>query len=66
MSIYTDDDSAIAMDEDLPFEEDVMRNIYDFRSWWRYLQFKGDAPTRIRFMLYERALKELPGSYKLW
>jgi pre-mRNA-splicing factor SYF1 len=43
-----------------------MRNIYDFRSWWRYLQFKGDAPTRIRFMLYERALKELPGSYKLW
>ncbi len=43
-----------------------MRNIYDFRSWWRYLQFKGDAPPRIRFMLYERALKELPGSYKLW
>jgi len=50
----------------LHLQEDVIRNIYDFRSWWRYLQFKGDAPPRIRFMLYERALKELPGSYKLW
>jgi len=52
--------------EDLPHEEDVLRNPYSLKSWWRYLEFKEDASPNIRYLLYERALKELPGSYKLW
>jgi pre-mRNA-splicing factor SYF1 len=57
---------ASTADDDLPFEEDVLRNAGSLRSWWRYLQFKSDAPPKVRYLLFERALKELPGSYKLW
>jgi hypothetical protein len=34
-----------------------MRNPFSFRSWWRYLGFKADASPRIRFWVYERALR---------
>ncbi|CAL8465590.1 g5126 [Coccomyxa elongata] len=34
--------------------------------WWRYLEARRDAPARRRYILYERALKALPVSYKLW
>eukprot|EP01111_Echinosteliopsis_oligospora_P015171 TRINITY_DN5900_c0_g2_i1.p1 TRINITY_DN5900_c0_g2~~TRINITY_DN5900_c0_g2_i1.p1 ORF type:complete len:463 (+),score=107.52 TRINITY_DN5900_c0_g2_i1:117-1505(+) len=53
-------------DEDLTYEEDVLRNPYFLKSWLRYLDFKKDAPRRVRDMIFERALKSLPGSYKLW
>ena len=32
----------------------------------RYIEFKSSSPKRQRNLVYERALKELPGSYKLW
>jgi len=51
---------------DLPFEEDVLNNRYNLKAWWRYLEFKSTARARDRNVLHERALKELPGSYKLW
>ncbi|KAJ4833904.1 hypothetical protein Tsubulata_032938, partial [Turnera subulata] len=35
---------------DLMYEEEVLRNPFSLKMWWRYL----------------RALKALPGSYKLW
>ena len=53
-------------EEDFPYEEDVQRNPYSIRSWLRYLDFKSHASPRARFPIFERALKELPGSYKLW
>jgi pre-mRNA-splicing factor SYF1 len=53
-------------DEDVPYEEDVLNNRYSLKSWWRYLQFKKVAPPGTRNMIYERALREIPGSYKLW
>jgi pre-mRNA-splicing factor SYF1 len=53
-------------EEDIPYEEDVLRNPYSLKSWLRYLDWKQDSPARERNLLYERALKELPGSYKLW
>lgn len=55
-------------DEDLPFEEDCIRNPYSIKSWLRYLEFKiKDCKNWILvYLIYERALKQLPGSYKLW
>eukprot|EP00727_Mastigamoeba_balamuthi_P006500 m51a1_g2470 putative pre-mrna-splicing factor syf1-like (915) ;mRNA; f:38499-41375 len=55
-------------EEDLPYEEDVLRNPYHLKAWLRYLEFKTatSAPARVVNLIYERALRELPGSYKLW
>lgn len=50
----------------MPYEEDVLRNPYSVKHWLRYLEFKSDGSYYVRNLLYERALKELPGSYKLW
>mmetsp|Transcript_13375 Transcript_13375/g.16839 ORF Transcript_13375/g.16839 Transcript_13375/m.16839 type:complete len:855 (-) Transcript_13375:34-2598(-) len=52
--------------EDLPYEEEVQKNRYSLKAWLRYLQFKSHAGSKVRNILHERALKELPGSYKLW
>jgi pre-mRNA-splicing factor SYF1 len=51
---------------DVPFEEDVFNNRYNLKAWLRYLEFKSTSRARERNLLHERALKELPGSYKLW
>ena len=55
-------------EEDLPFEEDVIRNPYSLKSWLRYIDSKSKncinwLPV---YLIYERALKQIPGSYKLW
>jgi len=50
----------------MPYEEDVVRNGFSLVSWWRYLQAKSESEAARRFWLYERALREIPGSYKLW
>ncbi|CAA7029607.1 unnamed protein product [Microthlaspi erraticum] len=52
--------------EDLVHEEIVLRNPNTLKPWWRYLISKSDSPFKERFVIYERALKALPGSYKLW
>lgn len=44
----------------------MLRNPYSLKSWYFYLEFKEDAPSKIRNVIYERALQKLPGSYKLW
>ena len=51
---------------DLPFEEELLRNPHSLKSWLRYIESREDAPPRTINLLYERALRELPGSYKLW
>jgi hypothetical protein len=53
-------------DQDLLYEEDVLRNPYNLKGWWRYIQAKKGAKPAQRNLLFERAVKELPGSYKLW
>jgi len=50
----------------LPYEEEVLRDPYQLRHWWRYLQERRDKPGPRRWAVYERALRALPGSYKLW
>ena|SRR3990167_903022 len=53
-------------EEDIPFEEEVQKNRYSLKGWIRYLEHKNTASCRVRNLIHERALKELPGSYKLW
>lgn len=68
------DVSYFITDEDIPYEEEVARNQYSVKSWLRYLDHKEEALRNARgsldlrplFILFERCLKELPGSYKIW
>ncbi|KAL6206953.1 hypothetical protein ACLB2K_024198 [Fragaria x ananassa] len=52
--------------DDLLYEEELLRNPYSLKLWWRYLIARSDAPFKKRRTIYERAVKSLPGSYKLW
>ena len=74
----------IPEEEDFPYEEEVIRNPYNVKSWLRYIEFKQSwfsgqsseymaqhpGEVRRRYLClditYERALRVLPGSYKLW
>lgn len=53
-------------EEDIPYEEEILRNAYSVKHWLRYIEHKRNAPQFAVNIIYERALKELPGSYKLW
>ncbi|KAJ8300429.1 hypothetical protein KUTeg_021948 [Tegillarca granosa] len=53
-------------EDDLPYEEDILRNPFSVKCWLRYLEHKKEASKNTINLIYERALKELPGSYKLW
>lgn len=53
-------------DEDVAYEEEILRNPYSLKHWLRYIEHKKHAPHNAVNIVYERALKELPGSYKLW
>ncbi|KAH7545927.1 hypothetical protein FEM48_Zijuj01G0146100 [Ziziphus jujuba var. spinosa] len=63
MSISTD---FYPSQDDLLYEEELLRNPFSLKLWWRYLIARSAAPFKKRFIIYERALKALPGSYKLW
>ena len=52
-------------DEDLLYEEELLRNPYSLRMWDRYIQARKGATVRRRTILFERALNALPGSYKV-
>jgi pre-mRNA-splicing factor SYF1 len=48
-------------EEDLLYEEEILRDPFSLKLWWRYLQARKDAPARKRRLLFERAIKALPG-----
>lgn len=50
----------------MPYEEEILRNAYSVKHWLRYIDHKKASPNSVINMVYERALKQLPGSYKLW
>uniref|UniRef100_A0A673MQQ9 Pre-mRNA-splicing factor SYF1 n=1 Tax=Sinocyclocheilus rhinocerous TaxID=307959 RepID=A0A673MQQ9_9TELE len=50
-------------DDDLPYEEEIIRNPYSVKCWIRYIEHKQNAQKSVLNMIYERALKELPGRY---
>eukprot|EP00761_Pharyngomonas_kirbyi_P004703 gb/GECH01004708.1/.p1 GENE.gb/GECH01004708.1/~~gb/GECH01004708.1/.p1 ORF type:complete len:902 (+),score=289.33 gb/GECH01004708.1/:1-2706(+) len=51
---------------DFEFENDISRNPHSLKHWLKYLEAKKHATPKVRNQLHERALKLLPGSYKLW
>ena len=50
-------------EEDVPYEEEILRNPYSVKFWMRYIEHKSQTGSSraILNMVYERALKELPG-----
>lgn len=48
-------------EDDLPYEEEILRNPHSVKCWLRYVEHKKDASSQQRNLIYERALKELPG-----
>ena len=58
---------AASMDpQELLFEDEISKNPYHIKLWWNYLLYKKGSVALQRYMIYERALKYLPRSYKLW
>lgn len=62
----SDSREILIADDDLPYEEEILRNPYSVKHWLRYIEHKKSTPKYGVNIIYERALKELPGSYKLW
>jgi pre-mRNA-splicing factor SYF1 len=58
-------DDLMPADEDLLYEEELLRNPYALKMWVRYLAARTGATAKRRYLLYERAVKALPGSYKV-
>ncbi len=52
--------------QDLSYEEEISRNPFYLKNWIKYLIFKKDAPVTKRYIIFERAVQNLPRSYKLW
>jgi pre-mRNA-splicing factor SYF1 len=50
----------------LQYEDEISRNPYHLKAWLKYLDYQRNEPVTDRYMIYERALKFLPRSYKLW
>ena len=53
-------------EQEYAYEEEIIRNPYVVKGWLRYAEYKRTAPPSQLNMIYERAVKQLPGSYKLW
>ncbi|KAF1770340.1 hypothetical protein GCK72_002158 [Caenorhabditis remanei] len=56
------------LSEDVPFEEDIIRNPTSVNCWQRYIDHKrqNKSPAKQVFLIYERALAIFERSYKLW
>lgn len=52
-------------DDDLIYEEEILRNPFNLKMWLRYIDARKSSSNKKRFLLYERALQALPGSYKV-
>lgn len=52
--------------KDAKFEEDLLRDPLNVANWWYYLEHKAHASSASRYQIFERAVKQLPLSYKLW
>ncbi|OBZ84251.1 Pre-mRNA-splicing factor syf1 [Choanephora cucurbitarum] len=50
----------------MPYEEELLRSPFSIRTWIRYIDHKRNGSFSELCFVFERALKELPGSYKLW
>ncbi|XP_062474850.1 pre-mRNA-splicing factor SYF1-like, partial [Pezoporus occidentalis] len=53
-------------EEDVQHEEELLRSPFSVRCWLRYAQSRLKGPRHRLNLLFERGLRQLPGSYKLW
>jgi|EP00982_Pelagococcus_subviridis_P012662 hypothetical protein len=59
------DDLVIPQGEDLHYEEELLRSPRESRLWFRYLDAKKGSSARRRYIIFERSVQALPGSYKV-
>jgi pre-mRNA-splicing factor SYF1 len=78
--VQTDIETLLPSEEDLVYEEELLRQPYNLKLWLQYidsLPIIDNDSTRLsvssvtsrrrkRQVVFERALKALPGSFKLW
>jgi pre-mRNA-splicing factor SYF1 len=59
---------VIMEEEDIAYEENILRNPYSLRAWQTYIdhKIKTKAPTKQVRIVYERALQVFSRSYVLW
>ena len=61
VSLYPTNAHRLQEESDLPYEEEILRHPFQLKCWLRYLEHKRSAPKAVINLIYERALKELPG-----
>ena len=54
----------LVSEQDIVYEEDILRNPYAPKAWIRYFNFKQKFEEKV--WILSRAVKMLPRSYKLW
>ena len=52
---------ATVTEVDIAYEEELLRDQFQIKTWIRYIASKREAAPAIRYQLYERALKIMPG-----
>ena len=52
---------TVQEESDLAYEEEILRHPYQVKCWIRYIDHKSAAPKSVINLIYERALKQLPG-----
>ena len=57
--------ARVQEDTDVPYEEEILRHPYQVKCWLRYVEHKQNtsSPPGAIFLVYERAVKELPGRW---
>lgn len=53
-------------DEDVVYEQEVLRNQYELGPWLRYIEAKDKRPLAEQVFVLERAASALGRSYKVW
>lgn len=57
--------SCVQEESDVPYEEEILRHPFQVKCWMRYVDHKkatgAKGSTAAVNMIYERALKQLPG-----
>jgi pre-mRNA-splicing factor SYF1 len=56
----------LVKETDVAYEQELSRNPYNIRVWLSYVESKQEASNEVRYLLFERACKAMPGCYKLW
>lgn len=55
--------------EDIQYEQDIAHDPNNLTNWLRYYRFKSSSASctfRSKVLILERAIRQLPRSYKLW